>query len=133
MDAHALSGRRLLIVDDDAPSRELLRTLFVAVGAEVVEAANGVEAVEACASDAYDAILMDIQMPQMDGIEATRAIRAAESGTPEGSAVLIIAVTAHAMNEHRRLCLDAGMDAVITKPIDPLTVVEEVSRLVMER
>ncbi len=128
MDANALRGRRLLVVDDNDPSRDLMKTILTAAGATVDEAANGEQAVAACRETRYDAALMDIQMPLLDGMEATALIRAheAETGAPP---IIIIAVTAHAMAEHRQRCLDAGMDAVITKPIDPLGVIDHVSVL----
>lgn len=128
MDANALRGKRLLVVDDNDPSRDLMKTILTAAGATVDEAANGEQAVAACRETRYDAALMDIQMPLLDGIEATALIRAheADTGAPH---TIIIAVTAHAMAEHRQRCLDAGMDAVITKPIDPLGVIDQVAAL----
>ncbi len=128
-----LSGRKVLVVDDNSPSRELLTLLFRAAGAEVTEAANGVEAVDKCGADDFDLVLMDVQMPVMDGLEATTAIRADESRSADRPQPLIVAVTAHAMGEAVRSCLAAGMDAVITKPIDPGTVVADVIRLLEER
>jgi len=128
MDANALLGKRLLVVDDNDPSRDLMKTILTAAGATVDEAANGAQAVAASMKTRYDAALMDIQMPLLDGMEVTALIRAheAETGAPH---TIIIAVTAHAMAEHRQRCLDAGMDAVITKPIDPLGVIDQVSAL----
>ena len=128
MDAHALRGKRLLVVDDNDLSRDLMKTILTAAGATVDEAANGEQAVAACKETRYDAALMDIQMPLLDGMEATALIRAheADTGAPH---TIIIAVTAHAMAEHRQRCLDAGMDAVITKPIDPLGVIDQVATL----
>jgi len=125
MDATALSHKRLLVGDDNPPSRDLMKTILLAAGAEVDEAGDGQEAVDACTRTHYDAVLMDVQMPLLDGMEATRLIRehAATTGEPY---TVIIAVTAHAMTEHRQRCLDAGMDAVVTKPIDPLGVIDEV-------
>lgn len=128
MDANALRGKRLLVVDDNDPSRDLMKTILTAAGAAVDEAANGEQAVAACMETRYDAVLMDIQMPLLDGMEATALIRAHEAET-EAPHAIIIAVTAHAMAEHRQRCLDAGMDAVITKPIDPLGVIDQVSAL----
>lgn len=128
MDANALRGKRLLVVDDNDPSRDLMKTILTAAGATVDEAANGEQAVAACKETRYDAALMDIQMPLLDGMEATALIRAheADTGAPH---TIIIAVTAHAMAEHRQRCLDAGMDAVITKHIDPLGVIDQVATL----
>lgn len=128
MDANALLGKRLLVVDDNDPSRDLMKTILTAAGATVNEAANGEQAVAASMKTRYDAALMDIQMPLLDGMEVTALIRAHEAGTGAPHTI-IIAVTAHAMAEHRQRCLDAGMDAVITKPIDPLGVIDQVSAL----
>jgi CheY-like chemotaxis protein len=128
MDANALRGKRLLVVDDDEPSRNLMRAILTSAGASVDEASNGEEAVAAYDREHHDAVLMDIQMPLLDGMEATRIIRAKET---QGDAphTIIIAVTAHAMAEHRQRCLDAGMEAVMTKPIEPLSIVDEVAEL----
>ncbi len=76
--------------------------------------ANGREAVEALERRPYDVILMDVQMPEMDGLEATRVIR---SNVPQQSQPVILAMTAAAMAEDRQACLDAGMDGYISKPI----------------
>jgi CheY-like chemotaxis protein len=81
----------------------------------VLVAANGREAVTAFRDGAFDLILMDVQMPEMDGFEATAAIRAAEADA--GTHVPIVAMTAHAFAEDRERCLAAGMDAFLTKPV----------------
>lgn len=128
MDASALRGKRLLVVDDDEPSRNLMKAILTAAGGSVDEASNGEEAVAAYDREHHDAVLMDVQMPLLDGMEATRIIRAkeAQGGAPH---TIILAVTAHATEAHRQQCLDAGMDAVITKPIEPLSIVDEVKVL----
>jgi two-component system sensor histidine kinase/response regulator len=76
---------------------------------------NGKEALAALQKDTYDLVLMDVQMPEMDGLEATRAIRGLEQGT--GFHQQIIALTAHAMIGDRERCLEAGMDGYLTKPL----------------
>jgi CheY-like chemotaxis protein len=87
------------------------------MGHTVVLAANGREAVEAVTQRRFDAILMDVQMPEMDGYEATARIR--DDETREGRPrVFIVATTAHAMSGDRELCLEAGMDSYLSKPIN---------------
>jgi hypothetical protein len=105
-----------------------MKAILTAAGGSVDEASNGEEAVAAYDREHHDAVLMDVQMPLLDGMEATRIIRAKET---QGGAfhAIIIAVTAHATEAHRQQCLDAGMDAVITKPIEPLSIVDEVKVL----
>ena len=87
---------------------------------------NGREAVEAWRREPFDAIFMDVQMPEMDGFEATAAIRAAERGT--GAHIPIVAMTAHAMSGDRERCLAAGMDDYVAKPI----AVKEIDRILAE-
>ncbi|MFG0332245.1 MAG: response regulator, partial [Maioricimonas sp. JB049] len=84
-------------------------------GHRVVPALNGQEAVESCGRETFDLVLMDVQMPVMDGLQATQAIRQAE--TASGGHVPIVAMTARAMKGDRERCLDAGMDGYVAKPI----------------
>jgi len=105
--------RRILLVEDNLINQKLAKILLTRRGHEVVLAVNGREAVEAAAKEPFDAILMDIQMPEMDGLEATRAIR---ETLPGHARTRIIAMTAHATGEDRVRCLDAGMDAYMVKP-----------------
>jgi CheY-like chemotaxis protein len=86
-------------------------------GHQVVATTNGKEALAALQKDTYDLVLMDVQMPEMDGLEATRAIRGLEQRT--GFHQQIIALTAHAMIGDRERCLEAGMDGYLTKPLRP--------------
>ncbi|MDP1824201.1 MAG: ATP-binding protein [Archangium sp.] len=111
----ALRGRRVLLVEDNAVNQLLARTLLTKAGVEVTLAEDGRVAIErACAPGAcFDAILMDVQMPEMDGYEATRAIRANLGATCPP----IIALTAHAMADEAERCLSAGMVAHLSKPI----------------
>ncbi|OHB25792.1 MAG: hypothetical protein A2X84_07740 [Desulfuromonadaceae bacterium GWC2_58_13] len=110
------SRPRLLLAEDDPIIRKLLTHMLRHEGLDFDTAANGEEAVARWTQGAYDLILMDVQMPVMDGFEATRTIRAQEK--ERGSHVPIIALTAHAFPVDQQKCLDAGMDAYLAKPID---------------
>lgn len=102
----------ILIAEDNPDSRDALRTLLEAYGYRVVEAENGEEAVRMALTIGPDLVLMDIMMPQMDGLEATRRLRE----TPEMGGVPIVALTA--MAGSREMAMAAGCDAYLTKPID---------------
>jgi len=108
---------RVLLVEDNAINALVCRRVLERVGHEVVVRANGVEAVEAAASEPFDVILMDCQMPVLDGYAATRAIRKREG--KDGRHQLIIAVTANALSGDKQRCLEAGMDDYLAKPIKP--------------
>ncbi|MGD9816903.1 MAG: response regulator [Hyphomonadaceae bacterium] len=105
---------RILIAEDHPDNREMLTRRLQRRGYEVHVAENGAEAVEKAKTCAPDLILMDISMPVMSGIEATKLIRT----TPDVSRVRIVALTAHAMESARRECLEAGCDDFATKPVD---------------
>ncbi|MFZ4601555.1 MAG: ATP-binding protein [Caulobacterales bacterium] len=107
---------RILAADDNEVNRLVLQTLLEQIGAQAEFVANGAQAVEAAATRAFDVILMDIHMPVMDGIEATRRIRA--SGGPNASAP-IVALTADAMPAHVEVYRTAGMNDVVPKPVKP--------------
>jgi signal transduction histidine kinase/HPt (histidine-containing phosphotransfer) domain-containing protein/ActR/RegA family two-component response regulator len=109
------SAARLLLVEDNAINREVALDLLRSTGLAVDTAENGREALEKARAVAYDLILMDMQMPEMNGLEATRAIRAgsARPRTP------ILAMTANAFAEDRQACREAGMDDFLAKPVDP--------------
>jgi two-component system, sensor histidine kinase len=116
-DATADIGRvQILVADDNAANRRLIGALLQPMGAEVIIACDGREAVDLFCVDTFDIVLMDVQMPEMDGLEATRAIRKLSE---LGARVPIVAITANATDEDRRKCLEAGMDDVVVKPIDP--------------
>lgn len=102
---------RILVVDDHPANREVARLMLAAVGCETAEACDGDEAIAMAATQPFDLILMDVRMPRVDGLAATRAIRAA------GNTVPILAVTADAMPEDAARCLAAGMDDHLPKPI----------------
>lgn len=109
-------GKLVLLAEDHPLNQKVATLLLERLGWETHLAANGQQAVDAATRQQYAAILMDCQMPEMDGFDATRAIREAEKVL--GRRVPIIAVTAMAMSGDRERCLDAGMDDYITKPID---------------
>jgi signal transduction histidine kinase/CheY-like chemotaxis protein len=113
-EVHAGRGRRILVAEDDDMVRELLKTMLARQGWQVATAVSGREALSAWRKEEYDLILMDVQMPEIDGLTATRAIRQQE---PAGRRIPIIALTAHARKEDQEECLAAGMDDFISKPI----------------
>ncbi len=112
---HHIGGSRILLVEDMPINQQVARELLEGVGIRVDVAGNGAEAVQKVMDSHYDAVLMDIQMPVMDGYEATRAIRQ----DPRFARLPIIAMTAHAMNSDREKSLAAGMEDHLCKPIDP--------------
>jgi PAS domain S-box-containing protein len=111
------SPLRVLLAEDNAVNRIVATRLIEKQGHHVVAATTGREALAALRRADYDVVLMDVQMPDMDGFEATRTIRAMEQHT--GRHQQIIALTAHAMIGDRERCLEAGMDGYLTKPISP--------------
>ncbi|WP_332655563.1 ATP-binding protein [Brevundimonas sp.] len=114
--AGALRGRSILAADDHEVNRRILSLLLEPHGCRLTLVENGAEAVEAAANAPFDAILMDMQMPVMDGLEATRRIR---NGTVNGGTP-VIALTANALDVHRAAWDAAGVHAFLTKPIDPV-------------
>jgi CheY-like chemotaxis protein len=106
---------RVLLAEDNAVNQRLATRLLEKRGHRVMVAANGREALEALEKEAFDLVLMDVQMPEVDGLEATAAIREKEKAS--GAHLPIIALTAHAMKGDRERCLDAGMDGYLPKPI----------------
>ena len=117
--------RTILLVEDNPVNQRLAERVLEKAGHTVVTAGNGLEALDAFAAQKFDLILMDVQMPEMSGFEATAKIREHERET--GERVPIVAMTAHAMKGDRERCLDAGMDDYISKPIkahDLLMIIE---------
>jgi len=110
------TGLRILLAEDNVINCVLAAGILEKRGHSVFVAANGREAVAAATADAFDLILMDVQMPEMDGFEATRCIR--ESELPTGHHTPIVAMTAHAMAGDRERCLAAGMDDYLSKPLN---------------
>jgi PAS domain S-box-containing protein len=111
-------GARILLAEDNAINRTVGLGILSTLGMHVDAVADGAEAVEALKRDAYDLVLMDVQMPEMDGLAATRRIRDPSSDVPQHE-IPVIALTAHAMRGDREKCLDAGMNDYVAKPINP--------------
>ena len=109
------AGTRVLLAEDEPINAEITRALLESVGLSVETAVTGREAVEKAAANAPALVLMDMQMPELDGIEATRALRA----LPATAHLPIVAMTANAFAEDRALCLEAGMDGFLSKPVLP--------------
>jgi signal transduction histidine kinase/ActR/RegA family two-component response regulator len=116
---------RILVAEDNDVNQILINAVLTRMGHTVHLVANGLQAVEAVRRGEYDLVLMDLQMPGMDGMEATRAIRAL--GGPRAS-LPIIAMTANAFAEDRQACLDAGMDDYVAKPIDVARLAQAIAR-----
>lgn len=124
--AHEARSLRILVADDNATNQLLATHLLGKRGHAVVTAANGVEALAAFAREAFDVVLMDVEMPEMNGLDAARAIRRAEEGT--GRHIPIIAVSAYATKGHADACLAAGMDAHLPKPLKQGVLLDEIHR-----
>jgi len=106
----------VLVVEDNAVNRTVLSRLLQAVGCTIVTASDGSEALELLSSQTFDIVLMDVQMPVMDGLTATRLLR--KRPGPE-SKLPVIALTANVFAEDKQKCIDAGMDGFVGKPINP--------------
>jgi two-component system, sensor histidine kinase len=115
--AVAPARRRVLLAEDNPVNERVAVALLTRRGHEVTTARTGVAALAALDRRAFDVVLMDVQMPEMDGYQATASIRAREQHS--GGHMRIVAMTAHAMTGDRERCLDAGMDGYLSKPIDP--------------
>ena len=119
-----MSGDRILIVDDNATNLKLVAYLMKAHGYVVDTALDAESAIEAIRVHRPDVILMDIQLPGIDGLELTRRLK----GEPETHDIVIIAVTAYAMKGDQAKALEAGCDDYITKPIDTRSLPETIAR-----
>jgi PAS domain S-box-containing protein len=123
------STRRSILVAEDAPTNmALVRALIGSLlpGAEIIEATNGLQAVELAREKKPDLVLMDLQMPELDGLQAARQIREQETGT--SAHIPIFALTAMAVKGQEEICLEAGMDEYVTKPIEAKQLIELIRR-----
>ena len=115
---------KILLAEDNLVNQKLATVLLERRGHQVVVVGNGAQALEALAQQTFDLILMDVEMPEMDGVEATSRIRELER--VQGSHLPIIALTAHALKGDRERFIQAGMDDYLTKPLEPVKLYEAV-------
>ena len=118
----------ILLAEDNLTNQMVLKALLAAVGIEPVMVSNGQEALDAWTAEAWDIVLMDIQMPVMDGLTAAKQMRATECRTGRRRTP-IIALTANAMPHHKAEYLAAGMDELVAKPIDLIALVQAMDAL----
>src|SRR3984957_1377130 len=122
------SGHRILLVEDNPVNQRVAQRLLQKLAADVTLANNGAEALERIEESVFDAVLMDCQMPVMDGFTATRRIREMERRDGRARRLPIIALTANVMSADRESCIAAGMDAHLGKPIEPAQLIDCLSR-----
>jgi CheY-like chemotaxis protein len=118
---------RIRLAEDNAVNQKIALRLLQQLGYRADTASNGLEAIQCVERQPYDLVLMDVQMPEMDGIEATRRII---SGARSGGRPRIVAMTANAMQGDREDCIAAGMDDYVTKPIRPERLVEALEQTI---
>jgi CheY-like chemotaxis protein len=116
VEKHHLTGLRVLVAEDNAVNQRLIRLLLQRLGLKPDLACDGREAVDHTRAQTYDLILMEVQMPELDGLQATRIIR---EELPRDRQPWIVALTANAMSGDAERCLGAGMDAYLAKPVQP--------------
>lgn len=119
---------RVLLVEDDKTNQSVIAWCFELAGAQVVLAENGYEAVSELIKNKFDVVLMDLQMPKMDGITTASIIREMEAGTENH--IPIIALTAYADSRDIQKCLEAGMDDFLSKPVDLNVLLEKIKKWV---
>lgn len=120
---------RVLVVEDDPNNREIVSRFLARAGHQVIEASTGLEGVQAAAEHAPDLVLMDLNLPGIDGWEATRRIKA----KPEFDSIPVIALTAHSKAEDVKRALDAGCDQYETKPIQYLRLMRKIQSILRQR
>lgn len=121
--------KRVLLAEDDATSRKIMGIMLERRNFDVEAASDGCEAVEKWNAGGFDVVLMDVQMPRLDGFRATGLIRELEK--KRGGHTPIIAMTAHAMRGDEELCLAAGMDSYVSKPIDFVRLMERIGQVLV--
>lgn len=124
------AGWRVLVAEDQPINAKLIKAIMDRLGHEIKVATNGVEVIKELREDTFDLVLMDIQMPEMDGVLATKVIRSSDADWKE---IPIIALTAHAMAGTRETYLQAGMDGFVSKPISIDLLVDEMNRVMIEK
>jgi CheY-like chemotaxis protein len=123
-----LAPIKVLLAEDNPVNQKMARLTLEKKGHIVTIAENGRQAIEKSGTEEFDIILMDVQMPEVDGLEATRAIRAREKGS--GKRIPIVAMTAHAVKGDEEMCLDAGMDGYVSKPISRSQLFETIRKVI---
>jgi two-component system, sensor histidine kinase and response regulator len=122
---------QILLVEDNPINQKVATSILQKAGHFVTLAGNGKEALQQINGHDFDLVLMDIQMPEMDGLEATVAIRVLEQQT--GEHIPIVALTAHAMKGDRERCLEAGMDGYVTKPVQAAILFQAMAEALSQR
>jgi two-component system, cell cycle response regulator DivK len=121
-----MTGKRILVIEDIEDNRRIVRDLLTSAGYELIEATTGLEGVRMAAEHRPDLILMDIQLPELDGYEATRRIKA----DPAGAAIPIVAVTSYALSGDEAKTREAGCDAYLAKPVSPRALLAKVREFI---
>jgi len=125
----SLQGIRILVIEDAVENMRLFRAILRLEDAIMLEAYRGADGIEIAKREVPDVILVDMQMPEMDGLTATRLLRA----DPQTAAIPVIVVTASAMAEDRARAFEAGCSGYITKPIDPITLGKQIAAFLPPR
>jgi CheY-like chemotaxis protein len=121
---------RILLVEDNLVNQMVAKRLLEKQGHTITTAPDGKEALYILKNRTFDLVLMDVQMPRMDGFKATETIRKRERAAKGSKHIPIIAMTAHAMKGDREKCIEAGMDGYISKPVDPKLLMETIYKAV---
>lgn len=116
---------KILVAEDNLPNRELIREILEACGYDVIEAGDGQQALDKLEENLPDLVLLDIQMPVLDGYAVVRKLRQ----TPRLANLKVLALTAYAMQGDREKVLEAGFDGYLTKPVDMVSLAKEIAQL----